>query len=208
MIPLETLIAFFGTALLLAIVPGPDNLFVLLQAATRGWLAGLAVTFGLCTGLVFHTLAVTFGVAAIFQASALAFTILKYVGAAYLLWLAWKAYQASASQFNAKSEENMSILPLYRRGIVMNITNPKVSIFFLAFLPQFADPSKGSMAQQMILLGLVFIFAALLVFGLISVLAGAIGGQISKNPSIQLFLNRIASLVFAGLAVRLALSER
>jgi threonine/homoserine/homoserine lactone efflux protein len=142
MIPLDILSVFFAASFLLALAPGPDNLFVLTQAAIRGWRAGLAITAGLCTGLLVHTAAVAFGVAAIVQASTIAFAGLKLIGAAYLLYLAWQAFHAPAESLELTTGPAVPLFPLYCRGIIMNITNPKVSIFFLAFLPQFADPSR------------------------------------------------------------------
>ena len=143
MIPIETLATFFAASLLLALAPGPDNIFVLTQSAVHGRKAGLTVTLGLCTGLIVHTTAVAFGVAIIFQASAFAFTALKLFGAGYLVYLAWHAFRAAAETILAERGNGLSSIKLYRRGILMNVTNPKVSIFFLAFLPQFADPSRG-----------------------------------------------------------------
>jgi len=183
-------------------------MFVLTQAAIRGWRAGLAITGGLCTGLLVHTAAVAFGVAAIFQASMVAFTGLKLIGAAYLLYLAWQAFHAPAESLELTTGAAMPLFPLYRRGIVMNITNPKVSIFFLAFLPQFADPSRGLLVFQMIVLGAVFMIAAVLVFTFISVMAGAIGSRLRSRPAVQIYMNKIAGVIFAALAVKLALAKR
>lgn len=104
---------------------------------------GFVVTLGLCTGLIVHTSAVALGVAAVFQASAMAFNLLKYAGAAYLLYLAWGAFRAGASVLSSESDQEISLARYYLRGIVMNVTNPKVSIFFLAFLPQFTRRNKG-----------------------------------------------------------------
>ncbi len=208
MIPLDFLSVFFTASLLLALAPGPDNMFVLTQAAIRGWRAGLAITVGLCTGLLVHTAAVAFGVAAIFQASTVAFTGLKLIGAAYLLYLAWQVFHAPAESLELTTRPAMPLFPLYRRGIVMNITNPKVSIFFLAFLPQFADPSRGLLAFQMIVLGIVFMIAAVLVFTFISVMAGAIGSRLRSRPAVQIYMNKIAGVIFAALAVKLALATR
>lgn len=207
MIDLQTLLLFFPAAILLALSPGPDNLFVLAQSARFGRLAGLFVTLGLCTGLIGHTLAVAFGLAAIVRASALAFTILKTAGALYLLWLAWQAWRAGTGGVAASVPE-LSGWALYRRGIVMNLTNPKVSLFFLAFLPQFADPRHGSLTLQFLELGMVFIFATLLVFGGLSLVAGGFGEQFRRSSVAQRVLNRAAAAVFAGLAVKLAISER
>ena len=208
MIPMDTLATFFMASVLLGLAPGPDNIFVLTQSALRGKIAGLLVTLGLCTGLVGHTTAVAFGVAAIFQASALAFTALKLVGAAYLIYLAWQAFRASAEKISAGKQNGLSHGTLYRRGIIMNITNPKVSIFFLAFLPQFADPARGPLTVQMLMLGGVFIVSTILVFGSIAMLAGSIGQWLNRSPKTQVVMNRVAGTVFVGLALKLATVKR
>ena len=209
MIPIETLAPFFAAAILLALAPGPDNIFVLTQSALRGKGAGLTVTLGLCTGLIAHTSAVAFGVAAVFQASRLAFTIVKLVGAAYLLYLAWGAFRASAqTAAPAEGPRSRPLRGLYLRGIVMNVTNPKVSIFFLAFLPQFTDPGRGRLTWQFLTLGSVFIVATLLVFGAVAVTSGAIGERVLASPRAQKIVNRVAGAVFAGLALKLAFAHR
>ena len=204
MIPIETLVTFFLASVLLGLAPGPDNIFVLTQSALRGRTAGLLVTLGLCTGLVVHTTAVAFGVAVIFQASAVAFTALKLFGAGYLLYLAWHAFRASVAKISAGRENELGYGKLYRRGIIMNVTNPKVSIFFLAFLPQFADPARGSLTLQMLLLGGVFIVSTVLVFGSIALLAGSIGQWLNRSPKTQVVMNRTAGVVFVALALKLA----
>jgi threonine/homoserine/homoserine lactone efflux protein len=208
MMPISTLLGFFAASVLLGIAPGPDNIFVLTQSALRGRAAGIFVTFGLCTGLLFHTAAVALGVAAIFQASAVAFTVLKLIGAGYLLYLAWQAFRASAGGVRLGAAGALSAARLYRRGILMNVTNPKVSIFFLAFLPQFADPSRGPLAAQMAVLGGVFIVATLLVFGGIALLAGTIGQQLMQSATTKRVMNRIAGTVFGLLALKLATAQR
>ena len=208
MFPIETLVAFFTASVLLGLAPGPDNIFVLTQSALRGKSAGIAVMFGLCTGLIAHSSAVAFGVAVIFQTSALAFSILKYIGAAYLIYLAWFSFRASAENITAQGNENLGHWKLYRRGIIMNITNPKVSIFFLAFLPQFADPERGPVWLQLLLLGGMFIVATILVFGSIALLAGSLGQWLSRSPRTQTIMNRLAGTVFFGLALKLATTER
>lgn len=208
MLELQSLAIFFGASVLLAIAPGPDNIFVLAQSALRGPGAGLLVTLGLCTGLVVHTTAVALGVAALFQASALAFTALKLVGAAYLLYLAWRAFRASAAAVPTAGDPVREAGRLYRRGIVMNVTNPKVLVFFLAFLPQFADPHRGPLAPQLMILGGVFIVATLIVFGSIAVLAGSIGRWLGRSARAQRVMHRVAGTVFLGLALKLATTTR
>lgn len=208
MFDLSTLLLFASASLLLALAPGPDNLFVLTQSALKGRLVGLVVTLGLCTGLIVHTTAVALGVAAVFQASALAFNLLKYAGAAYLLYLAWGAFRAGASVLSSESDQEISLARYYLRGIVMNVTNPKVSIFFLAFLPQFTRPEQGHLPLQMLVLGGVFILATLLVFGAISLLAGVLGQWLRRSARAQQLLNKTAAVVFAALALKLAAASR
>ncbi len=208
MIPIETLLLFFISAVALALSPGPDNIFVLTQSALYGKKAGILVTLGLCTGLIAHTAAVTLGVAAIFQASALAFNLVKLAGVLYLLFLAWGAFRASASKIDAKGDSTTEGAHLYYRGVLMNITNPKVAIFFLAFLPQFTNPANGSITLQMLTLGGVFMVAAMLTFGAISLAAGFLGSWLKESDNAQIVLNRIAGSVFVGLALKLAITTR
>lgn len=204
MLNIEIMIAFFSASLLLALVPGPDNIFVLTQSIFQGKKSGLIVMLGLCTGLIFHTLAVAFGVAIIFQTSLFAFTLLKIVGAVYLLYLAWQIFNAPSEKIDNKNNNVLvDYRKLYYRGIIMNITNPKVSIFFLAFLPQFTDPSLGSVNLQMILLGALFILATILIFGAIALLSGFLSKAFNKSEKSQKVLNKLAAFVFLGLAVKL-----
>ena len=201
---LESISAFIVASALLSIAPGLDNIFVLTQSALYGKKSGILVTLGLCTGLIVHTTAVALGIAAIFQTSVIAFTVLKIVGAVYLGYLAWQAFRASASKINASGSTLRSSGALYRRGIIMNVTNPKVSIFFLAFLPQFASPENGPIAPQIFLLGGIFIAVALVLFSAIALLAGVLGRWLQRSPKVQVYLNRIAGTVFGLLALKLA----
>lgn len=208
---IETLLAFFAAALFLAFVPGPDNVFVMTQAALRGRNAGLRVVLGLCTGLVVHTTAVALGVAVIFQKSQLAFSLLKYAGSAYLVYLAWQAFRVEPvndPEHGNPARPAVEGARLYVRGILMNITNPKVSIFFLAFLPQFVDRQAGHVSLQMLALGGIFILATLLAFGVMTLLAASVGAKFGQSPRAQKSMNRLAGVVFLGLAAKLAMTER
>lgn len=206
--PADIIFSFFLASVLLGLAPGPDNIFVLTQSTLHGRKAGLMVTLGLCSGLVVHSLAVALGAAAIFQSSSLAFSVLKLVGAGYLLYLAWSIFRAPPVRLAGGPADAPRRGALYRRGIIMNITNPKVSIFFLAFLPQFADPARGSVAVQIILLGGLFILATLLVFGAVAVTAGRLRSWLLKSQLTQLWINRLAGAVFVGLALRLVTAQR
>ena len=204
----STLLLFTTASILLALTPGPDNIFVLTQSALKGKLVGIVVTLGLCTGLVVHTSAVALGVAAIFQASALAFNLLKFAGAVYLLYLAWGAFRAGASTLGSETTREVSLSRFYLRGIIMNVTNPKVSIFFLAFLPQFTNPENSSLPLQLVALGGIFILSTLLVFGAISLLAGVLGQWLRRSGRAQTILNKVSGVIFAGLALKLATASR
>lgn len=204
----NTIIYFFTASVLLALAPGPDILYVMTQSMLKGRAAGIMVTLGLCTGLIGHTTAVAFGVAVLFQTSLVAFTVLKFAGAAYLLYLAWKSFTASKGKLAIQKGTETSSWYLYRRGVIMNITNPKVSIFFLAFLPQFSNPSRGSIPLQLVMLGGMFILSALLVFSSVSYLAGIIGGWFLKSRRAEKVLNIAAGSVFTILAVKLALARQ
>ena len=207
LIPISILAVFFSASILLALAPGPDNIFVLTQSAIRGRLAGWVITLGLCTGLIGHTLLVSSGVAVIFMASPVAFTSLKLAGGAYLLYLAFLAFRASATKLSPFENSGASLFQLYRRGIIMNVTNPKVSIFFLSFLPQFAKPERGALMLQIVTLGFVFMISALLIFGMISLFAGYLGGRLQQSPKAQNIMNRIAATVYVTLAIKLISAE-
>jgi threonine/homoserine/homoserine lactone efflux protein len=208
MFDLSSLVLFTSASLLLALAPGPDNIFVLTQSAVKGRLVGFVVTLGLCTGLIVHTSAVALGVAAIFQASATAFNLLKFAGATYLLYLAWGAFRAGTESLEGQTGRESSLFRYYLRGILMNVTNPKVSIFFLAFLPQFSHPERGHLPLQMFILGGLFILSTLIVFGGISQLAAILGQWLRRSDWAQKWLNRAAGTIFTGLALKLATTSR
>ena len=202
--PIESIITFVVASALLGITPGPDNIFVLTQSSLYGKKSGILITLGLSTGLIVHTTAVALGLAALLKTSAIAFTALKLAGALYLFYLSWQAFRASANHLETPNSTLRSPAALYTRGIIMNITNPKVSIFFLAFLPQFTSPEYGPITPQLFLLGGIFIAVGLVVFSSIAFLAGSLGNGLHRTPKAQEYLNRIAGTVFGLLAMKLA----
>lgn len=202
MFPPSTLFGFLTASILLALAPGPDNLFVLAQSASKGASAGLMTVLGLCTGLIFHTAAVALGVAAMVAASPVAFTAIKFCGAAYLCFLAWQAFRA-APETLAPGGEAGSPRAFYLRGVAMNISNPKVAIFFLAFLPQFTSAERGSVVSQMIILGLLFLLCALVCFSFIALAAGRLQVWLGRSARGQTILNKVAGVLFLALAARL-----
>jgi len=189
---------FILASLLLAITPGTDNLFVLTQSALYGKKAGLLITFVVCTGLIFHNSLGAFGFAIIFQSS-WALVALKSFGACYLFYLAFKSLTATNATF--KAPVPLSNIALYRRGIIMNSTNPKVSLFFLAFLPQFIFIESGSYIIQVFILGGLFAVTGFCVFTCIAYAGDSLQQRLNKTPNVQISLNRIAGIVYIALAI-------
>ena len=198
---IETIITFITASVVLSLVPGPDNLFVMSNSALRGWRIGLYTTLGLCTGLIGHTILVAIGVSVVFQTSAIAFNGLKIIGAFYLVYLAWLSIQNKELNLG-KASQNSSNKSYYLTGVVMNLTNPKVAIFFLVFLPQFVN-SNNNVSSQIFLLGLLFIISAFFVFTSIAYLSSFLEGTLKKSKTINKNLNLVAALIYIALAVNL-----
>ena len=212
--PLDTFLSLFSICLLIAISPGPDNIFVLLQTALYGHRVGFVIVLGLMSGIIFHTVLVTLGVAALLKTSEMAFLALRLIGAAYLLYLAYLTFKARpitlpASTLTPSSvaaeSPSMSLWQYYRRGIFMNITNPKVSLFFLAFFPQFIYSTDIPVSQQMLSLSGIFVLATFVVFNSVVLFSGYFGQVLRQSPRAQIALNWITIVVFCGLALRLLL---
>jgi len=205
---LDTCLAFFALVFVLGFTPGPDNIFVMVQSVTQGRTAGLVAMLGMCTGLAVHTLAVALGLAAIFAASATAFTVLKVVGAGYLVSLAWQAFRAPADTLSAPVARHTDLRRIFLRGWLMNLTNPKIVFFFLALLPQFVHADRGPIGRQLGVLGAIFIGSTLITFGTIAYFSATVSTRLRGSPTAQLWLNRVAGTVFLGMAARLAMADR
>ena len=197
----NNLIYFLSAAVMLTILPGPDMLFVIAQSISLGKKAGISVALGLCTGLIFHTIAAAFGISIIIYNSDVAFMILKYLGVAYLIFLAFMALKESTINLNINWQINK--IHLYRKGILMNLLNPKVLLFFLAFLPQFVDQSDGNVSLQMVSLGIIFIIQAIIIFSIVSILASKISEKLITNKKFAKYLKWIkaAILLFIGISL-------
>ena len=198
----ETIIAFVTASVVLSLVPGPDNIFVMTHSALKGWRIGFYTTLGLCTGLIGHTVLVAIGVSVIFQTSAVAFNGLKIIGACYLLYLAWLSVQNK--ELNLGGDYNDSTnRSYYLTGVIMNLTNPKVALFFLVFLPQFVNTGNDNVTLQIFSLGLLFIVSALCVFTSIAYLASLLEDILKKSKTVNKNLNILAALIYIALAFNL-----
>ena len=199
---IETIIAFVTASVVLSLVPGPDNLFVMSHSALKGWRIGFYITLGLCTGLIGHTILVAIGVSVIFQTSAIAFNGLKIIGACYLLYLAWLSVQNKELNLGG-TDKNITNRSYYFTGVIMNLTNPKVALFFLVFLPQFVYTSNDNVTIQIFLLGLLFILSALCVFTSIAYLASFLEDILKTSKMVNRNLNLLAALIYFALAINL-----
>ncbi len=198
----ETIIAFVIASVVLSLVPGPDNIFVMTHSALKGWRIGFYTTLGLCTGLIGHTVLVAIGVSVIFQTSAVAFNGLKIIGACYLLYLAWLSVQNKELNLGGNDNDSTN-RSYYLTGVIMNLTNPKVALFFLVFLPQFVNTDNENVTLQIFSLGLLFIVSAFCVFTSIAYLASLLEDILKKSKTVNKYLNILAALVYFALAFNL-----
>ncbi|MCK0160291.1 LysE family translocator [Allomuricauda sp. F6463D] len=203
------LMGFLVSSMALAISPGPDNIFVLTQSISNGTKSGLATVFGLVAGCLVHTSLMAFGVSEVIKRSDTLFFAIKLFGAMYLMYLAYKVYRSDASiLLDNENKPSKSPLKLFWTGFTMNVLNPKVAIFFLAFFPGFLFSKELNTVVQFYILGFLFMFSALLVFGSIAMLAGAISSYLIAHKKTGVYLKWMQIVVFVGIAVYLFLSDK
>ena len=199
----STFLYFLFTSVLLTLAPGPDNLYLLTKSLSEGAKSGVILACGLASGIFFHTMLVMLGVAALIQSSPTALSLLKYFGAAYLLFLAFGAFRSSGKMTLGRADAKSSYKALYRRGVLMNVLNPKVLLFFLAFLPQFVDMTSDSAALQIALLGITFALQAVLIFSAIAVCAGRLRKLIMAKRNLGKVFVIIEGTVLSVIALAL-----
>lgn len=192
---------FISAAVALTLMPGPDILFVITQSITRGLRAGIVFAAGLCSGLIVHTAAVSLGLSVLLLESPVAFTALKIAGALYLVYLGVRAFlHRHQNHFELTASQAVSG-QLYRKGILMNLLNPKVILFFLAFFPQFVTLNVGNPVSQMFLLGGIFMAQAFLIFSLVAVLADRLAARLMQNPRIALGVNIVEAIIYGVIGI-------
>ncbi|MGB3150986.1 MAG: LysE family translocator [Maribacter sp.] len=202
----ETLVAFSIATAGLAVSPGPDNIFVLIQSMTNGKRYGFSTIAGLMTGCLVHTSLLAFGVSIVIKDNPIIFFSLKVFGALYLLYLAWMVFRNDSTiALNNKVVKKKSLSALFRQGFIMNVLNPKVTIFFLAFFPGFLFSNELNTVVQFYVLGFLFIFISSLVFGGIALLASTIATFLEQNRKTGLVLKWLQIIVFVGIAIYLLL---
>ncbi|MCW3804378.1 LysE family translocator [Plebeiibacterium marinum] len=205
----QVILSFLGAAVLLTIMPGPDNIFVLTESVTKGHKTGIAVSVGLCAGVMVHTIAAATGISIIIQKSALVFSVIKYLGAGYLFFLAYKSYKEKRQivKFEQVDEVQSGFWKLFRKGLLMNVLNPKVSLFFIALLPQFVRESEVPYVWQMIVLGATFMLQTLVIFSLVAILSGRLSGYLN-SPRFWNITHKSKVAVLSVLGLALALSRK
>jgi threonine/homoserine/homoserine lactone efflux protein len=211
-LPNTNLALFVAASLAVIVAPGPDNIYVLTRGIARGRKVALASAWGMCSGLLFHTTLAAVGLSAILARSAGALSLVKYIGAAYLVYLGIRAL-LSREEFSPSVEKifTVKLRNFFLQGLTMNLLNPKVAVFFMAFLPQFVSPSvgtAGSAALRLVALGLVFALLSVVIFSAIALFSGVVGDRLSRNPRFATALQWSTAFVLVGLGVRLALSGR
>ncbi len=202
---IETLISFSIATLALAISPGPDNIYVLAQSLANGTKSGIATTAGLISGCIVHTTLLAFGISAIITASEELFYAIKVLGACYLLYLAYKVYRSDEHISLAENAPKKSYSQLFKTGVIMNLLNPKVMIFFLAFFPGFLWDKDGNTVLQVYVLGITFMMVSFITFSIIAMAAGRISGLLLEWKSMGIVLKWLQILVFVGIAVFIVL---
>jgi threonine/homoserine/homoserine lactone efflux protein len=199
---------FVAAGLLLNITPGPDVLYIVGRSLAQGRIAGVISALGISTGCLFHVAAAALGLSALVLAVPVAYDIVRYTGAAYLVWLGVRAIVSKSSPLNVQRVDPDRLGRIFRQGMLTNILNPKVALFFLAFLPQFTDPARGSVPLQVTLLGLIFIANGTVVCVLYAIGASWLGEWLRTRYDIAAWLNRAMGGLFIGLGVRLAFGNR
>ncbi|MFJ5255970.1 LysE family translocator [Pseudomonas sp. NPDC088414] len=206
MIDLSVALLFAGACFALALTPGPDMLLIASRSLSQGRASGFVSLAGIQAGTYCHALAAALGLSQLVATVPAAYDIIRFAGAAYLAFLAWKAFTSAASPLaTSETLPATPLLRIFRQGLVTNLLNPKMALFVLALFPQFVDPGKGSLVLQMLVFATILNVIGLLVNGAVIVLASKVGNKLASNARIARRLNQLLGAVFFGLACRLAL---
>lgn len=208
MLPIETFLAFCLAAFLLSISPGPSNLYIMARSIHQGFVSGAAAACGMATGSFIYVLLSALGLAAIFTLAPLAYTLLKIVGAIYLVYLGISYLRAKPmSSEESKTIDKRSLWSIFNQSIIVELTNPKTALFFVAFLPQFVSPEYGNMTLQFILLGSAYALIALCCDLFVAGLSGKLGNLLKRNPKVLYYQDRISGSLLVSLGTWLGANE-
>jgi len=200
---------FVAAGLVLNVTPGPDTFYILGRSVSQGRAAGVLSALAITTGCLFHTTAAALGLSVILARSAMAFQIVRYAGAAYLVFLGFRMIFSGATELDGttRSPARQRLWVIYRQGVITNVLNPKVALFFLAFLPQFIDPKTPTRVSAFLLLGAVFMFNGTLWCLLLAWFAGSVSEKVRANPRAQIAMKRGTGALCIGLGAKLAVDR-
>lgn len=202
------ILPFIGVSIMLTLAPGPDIVFVITQSISQGKKSGVYTALGLASGVMVHTTAAALGISMILYKSNLAFNMVKYAGAVYLLYLAYKEFTSKEEGIVLGEGIKRSYFQLYKKGIIMNILNPKVALFFLAFLPQFVVNNGTNVAFQMMVLGILFMLQAMVIFSTVATFSSLIGGRLLNNTKLNKRISLVKGAIFGVIGLKIAFMER
>ena len=201
---------FLSTAIALNIAPGPDVIYILTKTIANGRKIGFASSLGVCTGALFHVFAAAIGLSAILVTSSLAFTVVKFIGVGYLLYLAYQSFNSAGTYLNIRSKQarkKETFWGAFKQGVLIDILNPKVAIFFMAFLPQFVRVGHGSVPMQLLVLGILIILIAIVVEFAYVLLASVLTNKINNSRTFSRWLDWLVGTIFVALGIRLAITS-
>jgi threonine/homoserine/homoserine lactone efflux protein len=202
------MIAFVLVVLTLFLIPGPAVMLTLAQSINGGRRNGIFTGLGIAVGDLIHTLALVLGLSAVLMTSALAFEVIKYLGAAYLFYLGIRAFLEKSLRFTIPSVKPVNAARSFKQAVLTEVLNPKTSLFFLAFLPQFVHPEEGSVVNQLFILGLTFVALSIAYTTLIALIAGSFSQWLSKNETIARWQGKVVGFIYFGLGVHMALQQQ
>lgn len=202
----STLAVFLAAALVLLLTPGPAVLYIVARSIDQGRMAGLVSVLGIAIGTLFHVTAATLGLSALLLSSSLAFSVVKYLGAAYLIYLGLRKLLSREEAPAPEEVERTRLTRIFYQGIVVNVLNPKTALFFFAFLPQFVHPGRGSVASQVLVLGVTFAMLAMITDGSYALLAGSAGRWLKGNRRFLKVERYLAGSIYIGLGLTTALA--
>lgn len=208
MLGLEHLPVFFAATLALNLTPGPDMLYVASRSSAQGTAAGLVSSLGIGAGCLVHALAAAFGLSALLMVSALAFSVVKWAGVVYLVWLGVQMIRSAQRDQASTALPPASLTQVFFQGLLVNVFNPKVALFFLAFLPQFAQPSSADFVWQVLVLGLLFNVCGTAINARVALLSGHFGSRLGANPKWRRWQQTGAGAVIVAMGVGLAFTQR
>lgn len=194
---------FLMSAFVICIIPGPDMLYILANSLKGGVKAGVISAFGMTLGMLTYTILASTGLAASFLMSKKLFNAIQIIGGIYLLWIAYNTFRDTSAMENISIKSSIPLPIVFKQAAITNLLNPKVALFYIAFLPQFTNSKLGNMTFQLLILGFSFLFLGLIVDCIVGILSGHLSALLVKNTFIKKYLNKLSAIIYTLLAIRL-----